>query len=275
MELIMICYGWIRPVLHFIRVQAAAFWEEHSILLYPIKYFLYDKLQIISAPLSGDSVFIFWGCLLIFLIAMWFDSITEESIEGYHNTKVNTDYAIGFVLFLLSEIMFFFSIFWAYFHYALSSSLEFGYKWMPDGIEPIPYMNLPFFNTLVLLTSGIFITWGYNAVKVESYDEALRGLHWTFSLACVFLIYQWTEYCIARFNINDSVYGSIFYFGTGFHGLHVLLGTIAILNSIKNLEMYRLSSMEHQSLEFTVWYWHFVDIVWLLLFSVFYVWGQL
>lgn len=220
---------------------------------------------------SNFFVYLFYSIWIIFL---WFENIRFESNEGYHISKVNTDYTIGFVLFLLSEVMFFFSIFWAFFHFSLSSSLDLGYLWPPVGIETISYFNLPFLNTMILITSGFFITWAHNAIKVENYDQTYEAMLWTICLAILFLIYQWTEYSIAHFNINDSVFGSVFYFGTGFHGLHVLLGTISIIYNFEKLVCGELSKFSHISLNFAIWYWHFVDAIWLFLFVVFYVWGQ-
>lgn len=229
---------------------------------------------LVGNPDYGWSNFFIYLFYTIWVLFLWFENIRFESSEGYHISKVNTDYVIGFVLFLLSEVMFFFSIFWAFFHFSLSSSLELGYLWPPVGIETISYFNLPFLNTMILITSGFFITWAHNAIKVENYNQTFIAMIWTISLAILFLVYQWTEYSIAHFNINDSVFGSIFYFGTGFHGLHVLLGTIAIIYNFEKLVSGDLSKFSHISLNFAIWYWHFVDAIWLFLFIVFYVWGQ-
>jgi cytochrome c oxidase subunit 3 len=218
--------------------------------------------------------FLLYLLLLIWYLFVWFESIKFEDLEGFHTSKVNTDYTIGFVLFLASEVMFFLSIFWAFFHFSLSSSLELGYMWPPYGIDIIEYGNLPFFNTVILVVSGLFATWAHASVKKERFDSAYLAFVWTLVLAILFIIYQWTEYSIARFNINDSVFGSVFYFGTGFHGLHVLLGTIALFYNFEKLTAGELSGSSHLSLNYAIWYWHFVDVIWIFLFLIFYVWGQ-
>jgi cytochrome c oxidase subunit 3 len=220
----------------------------------------------------GFESFIIYFFILIWFLFQWFENIKFESLEGYHTEKVNSDYKLGFMLFLASEIMFFFSIFWAFLHFSLTSTLDFGYIWPPEGIEPIYYMNLPLFNTVVLVSSGIFVTWAHSLLKKEKNPEI--PLLWTIILASVFLIFQLTEYMIARFNINDSVFGSIFYFGTGFHGFHVMIGTIALIYNYEKLKNGELSSRMHQSFLFAIIYWHFVDVIWLLLFIIFYKWGQ-
>ena len=173
-------------------------------------------------------------------------------MQGYHIGKVNTDYKMAFVLFLMSEVMFFFSVFWAFFHFSLSSNLDLGFVWPPVGIDTISYFKLPLANTMILITSGLFVTWSHNSLKVGDKQSALEGLRMTVWLGALFLICQIVEYKLSNFNINDSVFGSIFFFGTGFHGLHVLLGTIALIYNLFKLYKGELSSYSHYSYLFTI-----------------------
>jgi len=156
--------------------------------------------------------FIYYLIVIVWLIILWFDSVKFEDMRGYHNIKVNNDYRIGFILFLGSEIMFFFSVFWAFFHFSVGSNLDLGYMWPPIGINTVSYLNLPFFNTFLLITSGMFVTWSHNGIKRGLFNNAYAGLLCTIIFGILFLICQISEYLISSFNINDSVFGSIFFF---------------------------------------------------------------
>jgi cytochrome c oxidase subunit 3 len=218
--------------------------------------------------------FVNYLIFIIWILLLWFDNVTFENNNGYHNIKVNKDYRVGFLLFLASEVMFFFSIFWAFFHFSIGSGLDLGYMWPPIGIDTISYLNLPLFNTSLLMTSGFFVTWSHNGLKGGNYSATLWGLLGTIFFGIMFLFCQFCEYWTSNFNINDSIFGSIFFFGTGFHGMHVFLGTVGLIYNFLKLKNSELSSLSHYSYLFTIWYWHFVDLIWILLFLLFYVWGQ-
>jgi cytochrome c oxidase subunit 3 len=241
---------------------------------------VYHEVMGIAGPcvirdhLMGYRNFFFYLIAVVWLIFLWFEHVAFESLQGYHTSKVNTDYKMAFILFLVSEIMFFFSIFWAFFHFSLIGSLDIGYTWPPVGIDPIPFLNLPLLNTALLVTSGLFVTWSHNGLKSGCWCAAFKGLIWTIVFGSLFLFFQGVEYISSNFSINDSVFGSIFFFGTGFHGLHVMLGTVALIYNFFKLIRCELSPMSHYSYLFTIWYWHFVDVIWLFLYLIFYVWGQ-
>ena len=177
------------------------------------------------------------------------------------------------VLFIVSEVMFFFGFFWAFFHSALAPVPEIGSVWPPLGIQTIDAWGLPLFNTSLLLTSGVTITWAHHAIVCGNRTNALKGLLCTIILAVIFTIIQFVEYLEAPFTISDSIYGSTFYLATGFHGLHVVIGTIFLIVTTLRLINHHFTKEHHFGFEAAAWYWHFVDVVWLFLFVVIYWWG--
>lgn len=210
------------------------------------------------------------GCMLL-----WFrDVISEGSYEGYHTNAVRRGLNIGFILFIISEAFFFLSIFWAYFHSALSPTVEIGVEWPPRGITSINPWELPLLNTVILLSSGGTVTYAHHSLIQGNRRGAMVGLVLTILLAVVFTLLQFVEYRESSFTISDSVYGSCFYFGTGFHGLHVIVGTLYLLVGLWRVWNYQLTEDHHLGLESGILYWHFVDVVWLFLFLSLYIWGR-
>jgi cytochrome c oxidase subunit 3 len=212
---------------------------------------------------------------LIIVVTCWFeDIISEATYEGKHSEPVQQGLKLGMILFIVSEIMFFFGFFWAYFHFALSPSIEIGCFWPPFGIQVFDCLHVPLYNTFVLLLSGVSVTWcHHNIVSNKSdLDVNWEGLIWTIVLAIHFTYYQVVEYNEAGFNISDSVYGSIFFMATGFHGFHVILGTCFLLVCFLRLSQGHFGIRHHLGLEFAIWYWHFVDVVWLFLYVCVYWW---
>lgn len=151
--------------------------------------------------------------------------IREGSYLGHHTTYVARGLRIGFLLFLLSEAMFFFAIFWGFFHRALRPRLEIGCTWPPVGIEPIAPIAVPLANTAILVGSGVRVTWAHHRICAGNKVETLRALRATILLGVIFTALQYREYCDAPFTMADGIYGSVFYFATGFHGMHVIIGT--------------------------------------------------
>lgn len=226
---------------------------------------------------SGGGEMFFAGLFTLILICVlwWRDVIREGTFEGHHTLAVQKGLRVGMLLFILSEVMFFFAFFWAYFTSALVPTIEIGAVWPPLGIEPFNAWEVPLLNTLILLTSGATITWAHHALVGGRRSQAIMGLAFTIVLAICFTALQGMEYAEATFNISDSVYGSTFYLATGFHGFHVIIGTIFItvcfFRQIKN----HFTREHHFGLEAAAWYWHFVDVVWLFLFVTVYWWGGL
>jgi cytochrome c oxidase subunit 3 len=203
----------------------------------------------------------------------WKDVIIEASFEGHHTKKVKKGITQGFLLFILSEVMAFSSVFWAYLHSSLTPAIELGGCWPPIGITPLNAFAIPFINTLILLSSGGFITYAHHALIANDRKATINGLYITIILALIFTFLQYVEYNQASFTFADSVFGSVFFATTGLHGFHVLIGTIFIFIQFIRVINYHLTSGHHLGLESSILYWHFVDVVWLILFCIVYYWG--
>jgi len=203
----------------------------------------------------------------------WRDVIREATFEGHHTTYVQKGIKFGMILFIVSEIMFFFAFFWAFFHSSLNPTPEIGCVWPPKGIIAISPWHVPLLNTFVLLTSGAFITWSHHALLAGNRKESIEALIYTIALALFFTMLQAYEYTVAPFNISDSVYGSVFYMTTGLHGTHVLIGTIILIVVLIRLISHHFTRTHHVGYECGAWYWHFVDIVWIFVYFFIYWWG--
>jgi cytochrome c oxidase subunit 3 len=207
-------------------------------------------------------------------MALWFrDVITEATFLGHHTKQVKNGLMLGVVLFIISEVFAFLSVFWAFFHSSLSPAVEIGGSWPPLGITPLDPFAIPLLNTFLLLSSGAFITYGHHALIAGNRKGAIDGVFITIILAIVFTALQYFEYSEAAFTMSDGVYGSAFYASTGLHGLHVIVGTIFILVGFIRIINYQLTNSHHQGFEASILYWHFVDVVWLFLFVAVYFWG--
>ena len=207
-------------------------------------------------------------------MALWFrDIISEGTYQGHHTTQVQRGIEIGILLFIVSEVFAFLSVFWAFFHSSLSPAIEIGGVWPPQGITALDPFAIPLLNTILLLSSGAFITYGHHALIEGNRRGAIKGTLFTIILAVIFTGLQYYEYSEAAFTISDSVYGSAFYASTGLHGLHVIVGTIFIGVAFFRIINYHLTNTHHQGFEGSILYWHFVDVVWLFLFIAVYYWG--
>jgi cytochrome c oxidase subunit 3 len=212
--------------------------------------------------------------LTSFASILWFrDIITEATFLGHHTYEVQKGLSIGIVLFIISEIFAFISVFWGFFHSSLSASVEIGGSWPPMGITPLDPFAIPLLNTILLLSSGAFVTWGHHALIEGNRKGAIQGTFWTIVFAIIFTALQYYEYSEAGFTMSDSVYGTCFYASTGLHGLHVIIGTIFIAVGFFRILNYHLTDCHHQGMEASILYWHFVDVVWLFLFISIYYWG--
>jgi heme/copper-type cytochrome/quinol oxidase subunit 3 len=216
---------------------------------------------------------------LIFLVfsmfVWWRDVIREGTFEGQHTSIVQLGLRFGIILFIISEIMFFFAFFWAFFWAALSPTPGIGSVWPPMAIDVLSVWEIPFLNTVLLLFSGVTVTWCHHRVVIGNRLQALIRLFFTVALASVFSTLQCFEYFTAPFNISDSIYGSVFYMATGFHGFHVIVGTLFLGVCWVRLFSYHFTTQHHFGFESAAWYWHFVDVVWLFLFISVYWWGGL
>ena len=203
----------------------------------------------------------------------WRDIVREGTYQGHHTWVVQKGLTIGMVLFIVSEVFFFISFFWAFFHSSLAPTAELGGVWPPVGIQAFNPFQVPLLNTVILLSSGATVTWSHHALLARSRADSLQGLIMTVALGLVFTCLQAYEYVEASFTIADSVYGSIFYLTTGFHGLHVIIGTIFLIVCLVRLYGYHFTQYHHFGFEAASWYWHFVDVVWLFVFTFYYWWG--
>ena len=212
---------------------------------------------------------------LIFSMSFWFrDVIAEATYLGNHTLAVQRGLNSGIALFIVSEALFFLAIFWSFFHSALSPTIEVGAHWPPVGIDAVNPFELPLLNTVILLSSGVTITYAHHSIIQGNRKGALHGLVTSVILALIFTVFQAIEYSVSSFTISDSTFGSCFYFGTGFHGLHVIIGTAFISVGLWRVVAYHSTDNHHLGLESSILYWHFVDVVWLFLYISIYYWGS-
>jgi len=208
-------------------------------------------------------------------ISLWFRDVIHEAFTlGCHTSYVQVSLRLGFLLLIASELIFFFGFFWAYLHSSLAPSVELGCLWPPLGVVPLSPLHLPLLNTVVLLTSAATLTWCHCALLASDFLSSSFILLTTIGLGSFFTCIQAYEYSRCSFTIADSVFGSSFYLATGFHGAHVLIGTVFLLVCLHRICSFQLTSRRHLGLEFAIWYWHFVDVIWLLLFVIIYCWGS-
>ena len=211
--------------------------------------------------------------LLSTIIQWWRDVTREATFQGKHTHKVEVGLRSGMLLFIVREVCFFFSFFWAYFHSSLSPSSDIGNTWPPTGVVAIHPFEVPLLNTTLLLSRGATITWAHFALTLDMFHQAHFGLACTVALGLAFAVLQALEYGLCSFTISDSVFGRAFYIATGFHGIHVLIGTLFIMVIWSRHNINHFSSSRHLGFEASAWYWHFVDVVWLFLYLVLYWWG--
>jgi cytochrome c oxidase subunit 3 len=224
---------------------------------------------------SGGDLGLCFGVIMITysMFVWWRDIIREATFEGHHTTVVQLGLRYGMILFIVSEIMFFFAFFWAFFHSSLAPTVELGAVWPPKGVEVLNPWEVPFLNTVILLTSGASVTWAHHAILAGQREQTINSLIVTILLAILFTGFQVAEYIEAPFTIADSVYGSTFFIATGFHGFHVFVGTLFLTVCLLRQKANHFTRKHHFGFEAAAWYWHFVDVVWLFLFVAIYWWG--
>nr|YP_009739772.1 cytochrome c oxidase subunit III [Bactrurus brachycaudus]QIC54384.1 cytochrome c oxidase subunit III [Bactrurus brachycaudus] len=223
-----------------------------------------------------DFSLIIFGLVSIGLSAFqwWRDMVREATMQGAHTIKVIKGLQFGMVLFIISEVLFFASFFWAFFHSSLNPTMEIGGSWPPTGVYVFNPFQVPLLNTAILLASGVSVTWAHHSLISSDILPTLQGLLITVILGLYFTGLQAMEYFQASFSISDSVYGSTFFVATGFHGLHVIIGSTFLTVCLIRSFYAHFSSKHHFGFEASIWYWHFVDVVWLFLFVSIYWWGS-
>ena len=222
-----------------------------------------------NANLFLTSAFI---SVILSMSFWWRDVISEGTYLGNHTLAVQKGLNMGVALFIVSEALFFLAIFWAFFHSALSPTVELGAQWPPMGIEAINPFELPLLNTVILLSSGVTVTYAHHSLIEGNRKGTLYGLVATVLLAIVFTGFQGVEYNVSSFTISDGAFGTCFYFGTGFHGLHVMIGTAFLAVGLWRVLAYHLTDNHHLGFESAILYWHFFDVFWLFLFISIYYW---
>ena len=230
----------------------------------------------------GPYVFGLGAVGVLYTMYSWWKDVAHEADAGDHTRVVQLHHRYGMMMFIASEVMFFVAWFWAYFEAALytadpiqASRVGFtGGVWPPKGIEAFDPWHLPLLNTLILLTSGTTVTWAHHALLHDDRKGLKYGLWLTVILGVLFTACQAYEYSHAEFGFSGSIYSSTFFMATGFHGAHVIIGTIFLAVCLFRVYAGQFTPRQHLGFEFAAWYWHFVDVVWLFLFAAFYVWGS-
>nr|AXS65935.1 cytochrome c oxidase subunit 3 [Curculionoidea sp. 19 KM-2017] len=230
-----------------------------------IKWFHYNNSMLLMLSLLTN---------ILIMIQWWRDITREATFQGLHTLKVTKGLRWGMILFITSEIFFFLAFFWAFFHASLSPNIELGMNWPPKGILTFNPLEIPLLNTLILLTSGLSITWTHHSLMENNYNQAFTSLLITVMLGFYFSMLQMYEYLEAPFSIADSIYGTTFFMTTGLHGLHVLIGSTFLSICLYRLFNNHYSSTHHFGFEAAAWYWHFVDVVWIFLYISIYWWGS-
>nr|YP_010954802.1 cytochrome c oxidase subunit III [Hemisodorcus donckieri]WMW30187.1 cytochrome c oxidase subunit III [Hemisodorcus donckieri] len=208
------------------------------------------------------------------LFQWWRDISRESTFQGLHTYIVTMGLRWGMMLFITSEVFFFISFFWGFFHSSLAPSIELGMNWPPSGINPFNPLQIPLLNTLILLSSGLTVTWAHHSLIENNFNQVSQGLSLTIILGIYFSLLQAYEYKEAPFTIADAVYGSSFFMATGFHGIHVIIGTTFLAVGLFRHLNNHFSPIHHFGFEAAAWYWHFVDVVWLFLYISIYWWGS-
>ena len=220
---------------------------------------------------------------LAIMAVWWRDVINEGEHQGHHTSIVQLGLRYGMVLFIASEVMFFLAWFWAFFDASIyageaiqESRVAFtGGHWPPDGVEVFNPWHLPLLNTIILLTSGTTVTWAHHALRENKRSGLIWGLVLTVILGVLFTCIQAYEYAHAGFGFTDGIYSSTFFMATGFHGAHVIIGSIFLMVCLARSIAGHFKPDHHFGFEAAAWYWHFVDVVWLFLFFAIYWWGGL
>lgn len=205
---------------------------------------------------------------------MWFRDITHEAVkQKAHSPVVKLGFRFGMLLFIMSEMMFFVAFFWAFFAHALFPDEILGGTWPPAGIELIDPFDLPFLMTMILLLSGCTVTWAHYEIIEGNKKKAVQALLYTVLLGLVFTGFQIYEYVHVHFGFGENDFTSTFFMATGFHGFHVVVGTIFLAVCLLRTHKGHFTADDHFGFEAAAWYWHFVDVIWLFLFVSIYWWG--
>ncbi|RJE80654.1 cytochrome c oxidase subunit 3 [Paracoccus sp. JM45] len=249
------------------------------VMLFGAVAWMTGQVTIAGAEITGPWMFAIGFIGTCYVSFGWWADMVREAESGDHTPVVRIGLQYGFLLFVISEAMLFVTLFWNFIKHALypmgeNSPITDG-VWPPEGIVTFDAWHLPFINTLILLLSGVAVTWAHHALVHEGDRKTtISGLIVAVVLGLVFTGLQAYEYSHAAFGLADTSYASAFYIATGFHGLHVIIGTIFLFVCLIRLIRGQMTQKQHLGFEAAAWYWHFVDVIWLVLFAVIYVWGS-
>ena len=241
-----------------------------------------NAFPLFGIDIAGPWLFFIGLAVVLYVMFAWWSDTIKEAHEGYHTKVVSLHLRYGMIMFIASEVMFFVAWFWAFFDASLFpkeaaqvARAEYtGGQWPPQGIEVLDPFHLPLYNTIILLLSGTTVTWAHHALLHDDRKGLIWGLTLTVALGVLFSCVQAYEYMHAPFAFSQSIYGATFFMATGFHGFHVLVGTIFLLVCLFRAMAGDFTPKQHFGFEAAAWYWHFVDVVWLFLFAAVYVWAS-
>ena len=239
------------------------------------------EFDVFGLNLATPWIFFLGLAVVLYTMFAWWSDTVKEGQEGAHTRVVSLHLRYGMIMFIASEVMFFVAWFWAFFAASrfpneavqAARTQVLGGQWPPVGIEVLDPLHLPLFNTVTLLLSGTTVTWAHHALLHNDRKSLKLGLAITVVLGVIFSYVQYFEYAHAPFAFSGSIYGSTFFMATGFHGFHVIIGTIFLAVCLIRAMMGQFTPEKHFGFEAAAWYWHFVDVVWLFLFFCIYVWG--
>ena len=247
-----------------------------------MRYINNGEFPLFGVNLANPWLFFVGFAIVLYTMYAWWSDTIKEAHQGDHTRVVSLHLRYGMIMFIASEVMFFVAWFWAFFDASLFPNeaaqvarAEFtGGQWPPQGVEVLDPWHLPLYNTIILLLSGTTVTWAHHALLHNDRKGLVWGLVLTVVLGVLFSCVQAYEYAEAPFQFSQSIYGATFFMATGFHGFHVLIGTIFLLVCLFRAMAGHFTPQQHFGFEAAAWYWHFVDVVWLFLFACVYVWAS-
>ena len=247
-----------------------------------MRYINGGEFALFGLNLANPWLFFVGVVIVLYTMFAWWSDTIKEAHEGHHTRVVSLHLRYGMIMFIASEVMFFVAWFWAFFDASLFANeaaqvarTEYtGGQWPPEGIEVLDPWHLPLYNTIILLLSGTTVTWAHHALLHNDRKGLVWGLALTVALGVLFSCVQAYEYIHAPFQFSESIYGATFFMATGFHGFHVLIGTIFLFVCLLRAMAGHFTPQQHFGFEAAAWYWHFVDVVWLFLFACIYVWAS-
>ncbi len=247
-----------------------------------MRYLREESFSFGGVDIATPWLFIIGLIIVLYTMYAWWADTIKEADNGDHTRVVSLHLRYGMILFIASEVMFFVAWFWAFFDASLfaGEAAQFarvehtGGHWPPVGIEVLDPYHLPLFNTVILLLSGTTVAWARHALVHNQRGMLKLMMLITIALGASFIFIQAYEYAHAPFTFSESIYGSTFFMATGFHGFHVLIGTVFLTVCLLRTMVGHFKPEQHFGFEAATWYWHFVNVVWLFLFFAVYVWAS-